>query len=383
MKTRLFISIFLIISFLACDNLEQADSAANLNGVVSELGDSPNSGQNNSHTSVLVGNIGKNNISMEVRLVGDKISGKYRSPLAQTELLLEGEINRQQQNRFEIREFDQEGNQVGAFRGSIDLNQRYRGEWANKQGNLHAPFELETRKEVFMLSKPAQRTNRKIEVEYRTAKLEAPDKKCQIIDHYPVFSGFNDPVIEKNINQLLKPAPLFERQTSLNQCAEQLQDLEFEEGAKTVTSTSINLINPQILSITSHQSLFDPETQKSQIFSHVINIDAETGSRLSNEDLFTLNHSEKLNTLIKQKFSEKYEHDWGLVFEGIKPEKSLAFYADRVLLTFNPYELGDYAPGQILVSFSYQELADLINPNGPLSGMMSFSEPMQTRIEVE
>jgi hypothetical protein len=383
MNTRSFFYIFFFFLLSACGNLNHSDSAASLNETVDHFTDVFSSGQNNNHHSVLVGNLGKKAVNLEIKRDGDRISGKYLSPITQKELRLEGEINRQQQNRFEIREYDQEGNQLGAFRGNLKFNKKYQGEWVNMRGNVYTPFEFQTKKEVFLMASPTQRSNQKIEVEYRTSKLESPDKLCQIIDHYPVLTGFSDANTEKSINKLLKPAPLYERQLSLSQCIEQFQDLQFDEGARTENSVSINMVTSQLMSITSYHTEFDPESQRTNISSNVINVDPQTGRTFLNEDLFVENYADILTNLIKQKLNEKYEHEWGLDFDGINPEKACAFFPDKLLVTFNPYELGDHSPGQIHVFLSYVEMTDVINPYGPLADFITGQAMNPSGIQVE
>ena len=105
--------------------------------------------------------------------------------------------------------------------------------------------------------------------------------------------------------------------------------------------------------------------KKTNISSKVINIDPQTGKQLFNEDLLIEDHLEILNALISQKLEEKFEHDWGLKFEGLAEEHELAFFSDKVMIYFNPYELGQFAPGRIVLSFSYSEIEPIINQSGP------------------
>ena len=78
--------------------------------------------------------INNSEVEMEIQFNGTQITGKYNSPLAQAEMLLEGVIQHEDKNKFEIREYDQEGNHVGTFRGEMDINKSFSGQWANKQG---------------------------------------------------------------------------------------------------------------------------------------------------------------------------------------------------------------------------------------------------------
>src|SRR5262249_43835062 len=108
---------------------------------------------------------------------------------------------------------------------------------------------------------------------------------------------------------------------------------------------------------------------------YVLNYDLEHGQDIALSDLFlpNANYLETISNYCAAQLATR-DIDFKDFSQGADPKpenyKNWNISSDGLLITFDEYQVAPYSAGPQTVSVPYSELKALIDPNGPLAGIL-------------
>lgn len=96
---------------------------------------------------------------------------------------------------------------------------------------------------------------------------------------------------------------------------------------------------------------------------HLKSFDITTGKQVVLDDVFDKQNQELLLNMIKKKLINYYDEDWLFSIEDVFIPTNFGFDKHGITFIYNPYQIAAYVYGQIPVSFSYDEIYELLNDN--------------------
>ena len=150
-----------------------------------------------------------------------------------------------------------------------------------------------------------------------------------------------------------------------------------ELGSFYESSYVVNLATNDLVSIAFGVSTYGEGAAHPNHHTLVFNYDLNAGRTLSLSDLFKPN-SDYLKVIssytigeLKKKFGPDPDTEWIERGAGAKAENYQNWNITRsgLQVTFDPYQVASYAEGEHIVVIPFARLRDLIDPQGPLSGI--------------
>lgn len=307
---------------------------------------------------VFEGTIDKYPILMELHRKGDSLDGQYRY-LNQDEYLgLKGTVDSDE--KITLLEYTKDGKHSGTFRGYTGFRDRFVGDWVKSNNQDALLFNLNMTENFWYRPSPFVKSEQLVVKRISKVRV-APDSSCHMEIDYPVLEGL-DPEITERINaRLAGPADsVLDRQ--IWECAdEEVAQNEQLPPTSIQESYEVHGIRGPVLSISQHNYEYSSGAAHGNFGSITLNFDLRTGQVLTPEDLFLADYDTLMNELIRRELKMKFPEDHGIFsFEAVAPEQNYIFESDSFATYFNPYAIGPYAAGQIMLKFGYDELAPIM-----------------------
>ncbi|HSK65070.1 MAG TPA: DUF3298 domain-containing protein [Pyrinomonadaceae bacterium] len=330
-------------------------------------------------TKYFKGSIGSS-LDLQMKLVrsGDLLSGSYFYQRIGTRINLRGKV--EPDGHFVLDEFDQAGKQTGVFKGlwTVDAQDgliRLVGNWSkppNEKGSDKMTA-FSVREEPIALTG---------DVEVVAKQIKESNKKLmyEIAAQYPQLSGGSNPNFEK-FNQVV-------RSTVTKAVAEFKKNVAPEEGEEPRPEGSMGsdlgvgyevaLAQDDLASVQFDIGSYYQGAAHPNSYTEVVNYDLKNGRQLKLSDLFKpgSKYLQAISTyaiadLKKQSKEKGAELADDLIENGAGPSvqnyRSWKITKKGLGINFDPYQVGPYAAGPHYVLVPYENLKDLINPEGPIA----------------
>ncbi|MBW4495054.1 MAG: DUF4163 domain-containing protein [Oscillatoria princeps RMCB-10] len=221
---------------------------------------------------------------------------------------------------------------------------------------------------------PAQAT-KTAEIEKVEYKQQSKNGLCKIEVSYPQVKGLASQEVQSKVNNYLKQQFLESEQDFLKpfdveKCAEKIQK-EFAGQNSSYTESGDYLVGvnkDNILSIRYDKRLGILKTAAHPTkIAKAVTINLQDGKAYSYEDLFkpAPASAEKVNKLIAEKVAAKEP----AAAKSFKPKSKYIFFVDKEGLEI--LEIFDiFALQSLTVTIKPSEIADIINPQGPLQALV-------------
>lgn len=298
------------------------------------------------------GNFGDKNIQLNIRRYGQDISGSFWYLDSDEEVFFSGNID-DNSEALSANTFDATGNQTGTLGGTLNKNGLLQGSWINQ----------ESTEVIFRLQEAQFGAIGSITVDDISISEKSTDGRRSLKITYPQLLGLKNEAISRKVNNEIER--YFESSTLIDSV--EAADLDFKEDV----TFDITLLQRQFISITKHHHL--SRNNDTQIFddSHGINIDFNQAKTYQIQDLFKPNAIEQLNQLIAERINQSCNGalDAAQIEKcRISAEEQTSFSLSKGKITFHLTERLPYKyRGCGYVRISYNDLAEVINPSGPLS----------------
>ncbi len=294
-------------------------------------------------------------LQINLRRYGSELSGKWWTMSKLENQDIKGKIEADNQTIHLIL-YNAQGDVLGNMSGKIDEGQ-IKANWNAAENNTGIPVVLQV---------DESKENYKIKIDELELNRKSSDNKQSLKITYPVLLGIPNEYISNKVNQVIEK--YFESKTLVDSIDKVTypfsEDVKFE----------ITFLANEFISICKHHHL--SKNNDTQLFddSHGININFKRGKQYELRDLFNANAFEQLNAVIQARISKSC--GGALTPEQleacrVKPEENTSFSLSKDKITFHlterlPYKLR----GCGYVKISYQDLAVLFNPSGPLAEIM-------------
>jgi len=213
-----------------------------------------------------------------------------------------------------------------------------------------------------------------IKVTQKEIKEENTELNYSIEAYYPELEDCTNEEVKKDFNDKIL--------SSVNKSIEDFREAvkefhsEMEESfnAYCIHNYSVTKGNDGIISIRFYIEEFAGGAHPSHTYSS-LNYNLKTGSEIKLSDLFS-EDSDYLTVIseycikdLKKQKTEAGDSGEGFIEDGAGPKEE-NFYCfnltdQGLLITFNEYQVGPYAEGYKEVTIPYEDLKDVINPDGP------------------
>jgi hypothetical protein len=330
-------------------------------------------------TKYFKGSIGSSlDLQMKLVRIGDQLTGTYFYQRIGTRIDLRGKI--EPDGNFTLDEFDQAGKQTGVFKGlwgvdSQDGMASLAGLWSKpdeKSVEKKTPFSLH--EEPIALSGDVEIVGKQIKESNKTLMYE-------VAAQYPQFTGGSNPNFEK-FNQLVrgtvtKKVAQFKKEMAPEEGEEPRP--EGSMGSDLSIGYSVALAQDDLVSIQFDVGSYYQGAAHPNSYTEVVNYDLKNGKQLKLSDLFKPG-SKYLQTisayciadLKKQQAGEKGQALLDSEIENgagpsAKNYQSWKITKKGLGVNFDAYQVGPYAAGPQYVLVPWQNLKDLINPEGPIA----------------
>lgn len=380
MRICIFLSIALLGSFIACDSPNKKDAHSSLQqpaDIKDALHGLDHTGPKTQYeyTRFYEGKIGNEAVQMELNFWGKSASGRYFFPSQSQPIFVEYQMPVGNYRYSILKSYDDAKNHIGTFQGFNDFDNSFEGIWVNSGGTEELTFSLREDRQVWYVDGPNQK-RKEIGIRRQQMNIANGDSSCRYSWQYPVFSFEYDSSTTSpaKINEYFQPPNTEVLAKQLKSCSD-----FYKKSMKNGTDPSgtffnrtykINLISNQLMSVNVETQSYQTGDIRPENRVNTLNLNIRTGEKITHQDLFIADYAPTLNQLIEKKFEELYGHDWGMDFEGISPHQDLEIYSNKLVVSFDAYELGEFAPAPIEVEFSYDQLAQILLGSGPLPALV-------------
>ena len=330
-------------------------------------------------TKYFKGSIGSSlDLQMKLVRIGPQLSGSYFYQRIGTRINLRGQI--EPDGNFTLDEFDQAGKQTGIFKGlwgvdSQDGSASLAGLWAKpdeKSVEKKTPFSLHEQPialtgDVELVAKQIKETNKKLMYE--------------IDVQYPQFVGGSNPNLEK-FNQLvrgdmMKRVAEFKKQMAPDEDEDPRP--QGSMGSDLGIAYDVALAQDDLVSVKFDVGSYYQGAAHPNSYSEVVNYDLKNGKQLKLGDLFKPGSkflqaisAYCIADLKKQQAGDKGKALTDSEIEGGAGPVAKNFQSWKITkkglgINFDAYQVGPYAAGPQYVLVPWQNLKDLINPEGPIA----------------
>ena len=327
--------------------------------------------QAQTETKIFRGFLNGKRVQMTLTRNGDKLSGKYFYTKYNTDLMLDGAIDKN--GNFKLTETDQNGTKTGEFTGiwkdgANSNGVRLEGDWKKPKSAEAIGFLAEEQMIDFtngakLITKTFSETNK--------------PKRFEMSAEYPEISGV-DPAIAAKFNQLVKAQVMKSlaefKKTMTAQTAEDLKYLPKGINNYIDISYSVEMANDKIVSLQFGDSEFAGGAHPNYATS-TFNFDVQNGKELKLADLFQpkSNYLKVISDYsiaeLKKMTGEMSDDEWIKQGAGAKPEnyKSWNITKKGLMFNFDPYQVAAYAAGNFNVIVPFNELKPVLSRNEILS----------------
>lgn len=118
-----------------------------------------------------------------------------------------------------------------------------------------------------------------------------------------------------------------------------------------------------ILSISCNSSVYGFGAAHPISSTNFVNFDLRTANIISLEDIMIDEFRRPLSLMAKKKVLDNYPEDVFDLNDDFEITNNFSIQSDGLHFLYNTYEIGPYSSGPISISFTYQEIQYLLNPN--------------------
>ncbi len=332
----------------------------------------------------LQGTIGNSAITMDLVRRDSVISGTYFYEKVGLPLSLSGSLSAA--GVISMMEFEDQGDETGAFEGKFTDGHTFTGEWSNKAKHNALPFQLT---EV-MDGKPSITLEhfREENCAARDQRLKLAEQSdgtptydmCAYIDVSSIVVTMGNAAVDAAIaGEILRAQALdvSEEESAGKRIAPQsmadylhtIQNLEFEEDLFRDQAIDIITNDRGILCLNAGGYDFNGGAHGIG-WTHYLNLDLETGKLLLLKDLLVPKFADRLNAIAAKIFFDIPQNEEMLddsEQSHFKLNDNFAITPGGLIFTFQPYEIGPYSAGMPEVRIPYTEMEDLIPAGGKLA----------------
>jgi hypothetical protein len=311
----------------------------------------------------LTGTIGDYPITMEFIKMDSDISGEYYYEKKHIPISISGELK--QGSKVEFEEYAESSSPTGIFNGEFYSDGSFKGTWTNPKTKTTLEVNL-----IAQSSKILSFENTNMEKEKCNPKEESitvngkdiygTDSTCSSIHLQSIKVKCEDATLEKTINDLIEmeASQMLGDATTYSELFGRLEKTNYEDGFDVEINTIVNSIYKNFISIEVYSYSYYYETAHPNSHTTIINIDLNTGKRVSFEDLIK---SESMNTLVatsKPIFEAMHggEEEGWFIFDEFGLPNNFAIEANGLYFHYNAYEIGSYAQGAPSVLIPYSKI---------------------------
>ncbi|MEM7372537.1 MAG: hypothetical protein AAF587_28210 [Bacteroidota bacterium] len=265
----------------------------------------------------------------------------------------------------DILQGDQATNRI---KGSLSSNTRWQGEWQHLPEHQIKPIVLKSEETNYHITDRTQSTQQVISVKRKVSRMASPNGSCSLIFEYPSFSKNQQAPAFHHLNQFLKPPNIRQLPIRLSNCISETADMAEGFVRQEEQSYAIHLVSSQIVSVsvltTIRQGI--PGHMSDQRTARVLNLDPVQGMQYESKHLFRTGFEPVVRRLVQTHLTNHYGQDWGIQLDQLHTEQDYEIHADKIVVRFDPGELGEFATEPIRVPISFDAIKDYLHPEGPL-----------------
>jgi hypothetical protein len=311
----------------------------------------------------LKGTIGDYPITMEFIKMDSDISGEYYYDKTQIPISISGELK--QGSKITFNEYAEAPFPTGIFNGEFYSDGSFKGTWTNPKTKKTLEINLTTQPSKILSFENTNLVKEKCNTKGQSItindqRIDGADTTCSNINLQSISVKCEDATLEKTINDLIEieSARMLGDATTYSELFNILKKTDYEDGFEVEINTIVNSIYKNFISIeiSSYSYYFHAAHPNSH--TTIINIDLNTGKRVSFEDLIK---RESMNTLVaksKPIFEAIHggEEEGWYTFDEFALPNNFAIEANGLYFHYNPYEIGSYAQGAPSVLIPYSKI---------------------------
>jgi hypothetical protein len=313
-------------------------------------------------------------VRMDLSNDNGTVHGQYFYEKIGTPISLDGKIF--PKGDFSLSELNDEGKPTGHFTGTAAPRSAgsktqlvLTGTWSSADGSKNLPFSL---------SEEVVDPGPGLEVVSRPIKQESKKPKYDIDINYPQITGTGP----AGVSEFNHEAESLARKTVAD-FKKDIASLEparshSDSGSEISMNYEVTLATPDLISVLVSIGEYSAGAAHPNGFSVSINYALKSNRKLALTDLF-LPGKPYLSAIsrysiakLKSKLTDSPDLDWINRGAGPKLEnyKNWNMTSTGLEITFDDYQVASHAEGPQLVFIPYSELKSLINPDGPLAGLV-------------
>lgn len=375
-KYHCFLALFFLLGLASCNNSE--------NSIDKKSSDSNNTVIDDFHKK-WKGTIGKYRVTLELSKTDSLLSGTYCYNEVGLPISLTGTIK--PNGTFSLNEKDESGAVTGIFNGKFSASRELKGTWTNSKNKKTLEFVLTEEKgldieityEDFKAENCFLAEKNKLNIE---DEIYSWDTTCTTIDIHLLNFKCDDPLVTEQVNNFIVKEVIkncsFEnnlKYKTIDELINYVKNTEKEEDLGYELGVYCNLISTHdnMLCISIGEYSYGYGAAHPNHSGRYYNFNLSTGKLIKLNTLFKSGFLEKLTQIAKKDFlkqnnnkDQDWEMEWGDGVFEFKLNDDFTLTPKGIIFSFDPYEIACYAAGDSEVMIAYEEIKDLIYPNGLL-----------------
>lgn len=315
----------------------------------------------------LTGTIGDYPITMEFIKMDSDISGEYYYEKTHIPISISGELKQGSKVSFE--EYAESSSPTGIFKGEFYSDGSFKGTWTNPKTKNTLEVNLTAQSSKILSFENTNLDKEKCNLKEQSItvsgqRIEGADTACSSIHLQSINVKCEDAILEKTINDLIEmeASKMLGDATTYSELFGLLEKTSYEDGFDVEINTIVNSIYKNFISIEIYSYSYYYETAHPNSHTTIINIDLNTGKRVSFEDLIK---SESMNALVatsKPIFEAMHggEEEGWFIFDEFDLPHNFAIEANGLYFHYNAYEIGSYAQGAPSVLIPYSKIKGML-----------------------
>ncbi|MFT6503984.1 MAG: hypothetical protein ACJASQ_004124 [Crocinitomicaceae bacterium] len=311
----------------------------------------------------LKGTIGDYPITMEFIKMDSDISGEYYYDKTKIPISISGELK--QGSKITFNEYAEAPSPTGIFNGEFYSDGSFKGTWTNPKTKKTLEINLTAQPSKILSFENTNLAKEKCSTKEQSItvngqRIDGADTTCSNISLQSISVKCEDATLEKTINDLIEmeSAHMLGDASTYSELFGLLEKTNYEDGFEVEINTIVNSIYKNFISIEIYSYSYYYETAHPNSHTTIINIDLNTGKRVSFEDLIK---REGMNTLVaksKPIFEAIHggEEEGWYTFDEFALPNNFAIEANGLYFHYNAYEIGSYAQGAPSVLIPYSKI---------------------------
>jgi Protein of unknown function (DUF3298) len=368
MKQKLITILSVVFILTACDsNSTQSSASGQTTQAAIQLP--------NSFYKKFVGSIDDISIVMDLTKRDSVLTGQCYHTTVGIPLTLNGHIS--SDGKFYLSEMNDKYEETGKFDGFFLSGKSISGTWTDPKTKKTLSFNLtEKTDNVVAISfynrhsencKNAEKNKKQ-----HSADAIAWDTLCTTLDLELIQVTAPSNKATQKINEAIKKIACGlgsdnTKYSSVDDLMNSVNSVEDDVGYELSISSSLVTNDQDILSVSIGESYYGFGDAHPSSRSTYHNFDIRTGKEITLDELLTQEYETTLNQIAEKKFIETNGSDgWDFEKGKFKLNRNFAITPSGLLFSYNQYEIGCYAMGAPEVFIAYNDIDNLIKPNGLL-----------------